>query len=529
MAVPPDETLSLRRRATRAAREADGRVTMTTTSALEPTLSLSPAPTSGRGPGLVSWYGESFSDRLGDRLLLFDNRGPGLELLRFHQQLGADPAFEAALRGRVNALAAFTHPAFVRLRSVTWLDDPQPRLALVSEIAEGERLAAILAAARRAGTRIDCGSAIWLLRQLLAALGALHAAAPGVHHGLLTPDRVVLGRGGRLAVTEYVLGDTVRWLDGVDSARTPASHDVVEAARIGAGVLLGRNVARESSFELFQALGDVGQDRQASALRTWFARVWCAEGKGFDSAAAAGAALDDLLPDARVSWSQPAPVRESARSLPPPPTHEPGPAAPLEDTVAWRVRDIAAPLALRTRGLRAWTSASPTVRRLSVACGALALLALGEAVALMVMTPRPSRPAESRALSAASMVPVPVASDSTMATPTPASHTPSPPVQATARVPHPVMAAGAPRPAAGGAAAEAPHAIIGWVQVDTPFEVRVYANGRLLGSGLSQRYRLPEGRHIITMASDEHGVQSSQPVDILPGKTVLVALDAPPR
>ena len=70
--------------------------------------------------------------------------------------------------------------------------------------------------------------------------------------------------------------------------------------------------------------------------------------------------------------------------------------------------------------------------------------------------------------------------------------------------------------------------VIGWLQVDAPVEVTVYANGRLLGTGVGGRYGLPAGRHLITLASEERGIRSSQPVEIAGGRTVLVALDQDP-
>jgi len=70
--------------------------------------------------------------------------------------------------------------------------------------------------------------------------------------------------------------------------------------------------------------------------------------------------------------------------------------------------------------------------------------------------------------------------------------------------------------------------VIGWLQVDAPLPVKVYANGRLLGTGTSTRFRLPVGRHLITLANDEQGIRSTEPVEIAGGRTALVAFDAHP-
>ena len=179
-------------------------------------------------PGLVAWYAEGFSDILGDRLHLFDNAGPALELLRFSPRVATMPGFESAVRARINALATFSHPAFAKVRALRLLDDPQPQLALVSELAAGERLSTVLRAASARGARLDPTCAIWLLRQLLPALAAFHEATGGAQHRLLDADRVVLTPAGGLAITEYVFGGLAE-----DLLPAPRTTDVgqVGAAR----------------------------------------------------------------------------------------------------------------------------------------------------------------------------------------------------------------------------------------------------------------------------------------------------------
>ena len=71
--------------------------------------------------------------------------------------------------------------------------------------------------------------------------------------------------------------------------------------------------------------------------------------------------------------------------------------------------------------------------------------------------------------------------------------------------------------------APAANSVIGWLVVDSSASVRVYANGRLLGSTTRGRFGLPEGQHAITVVSDEHGFQSSQPVKIVAGRSALIA------
>jgi eukaryotic-like serine/threonine-protein kinase len=534
----------------------------TITSALEPVVSGPSGPAPERPAGLVSWYTEGFSDRFGDRLLLFDNQGPGLELLRFHRELGALPEFEAALRARVEALAPFLHPGFARVRSLTRLDDPDPRLALVSELAEGERLSTVLAAARRAGKRLEPGSAVWLLRHLLTALADLHDAGPNVHHGILTPDRVMITPGG-VAITEYVLGEALATLERTSSdgmlrrsasaaGQSGAARDVEQAARLALGVLLGRPVRDESADTIVQALDGASDGAgPASLLRPWLLRALAIDGAGFSSARSAQAELDELVPRVGAFWSPPA-----LESAPATPSVAPVPlerkrANPERSNLTQTFAPVVSPV------VEADHARSRTVRRLQMACAALALVALVEALTLAVLVPRQPGPAAERVAAA----PVPsaarteaLASVSEVVPPTlqpgPAAEAPhsplssasglAPAIPAPARVPTPAtapvasghdgappMPAAAPAASPVAAAGEGSDSVIGWVSVDAPFEVRVYANGRLLGSGVRPRYRLPEGRHMITVASDEHGIRSTQAVDVVPGQTALIALDSP--
>ena len=68
---------------------------------IAPTLDDTAFPTSSAsGSGLVSWYAEGFADAFGERLLLFDNAGPALELLRFRGELTSQRGFEMAVRRR---------------------------------------------------------------------------------------------------------------------------------------------------------------------------------------------------------------------------------------------------------------------------------------------------------------------------------------------------------------------------------------------------------------------------------------------
>ena len=71
-------------------------------------------------------------------------------------------------------------------------------------------------------------------------------------------------------------------------------------------------------------------------------------------------------------------------------------------------------------------------------------------------------------------------------------------------------------------------AYIGLVLISIPFAaVKVYANGRLLGSGSVATYRLPEGDHEITLVNESDGARSTQTIHIAQGQTVSISRLAP--
>ncbi len=299
---------------------------MTTTSAT-PADSLTAAAASGQG--VVAWYAQGFSDRLGDRLLLFDNTGAApLELLRLAERVTGSPDFEPALRARVDQLKPFRHPAFARVRGVSVLSEPVPQLALVSEHIPGERLSNILRAAQNAGFRPDPSTGVWLVRQLLSALGALHEMGTGIAHGTLSPDRIVVTPAGDLVVTEYVLGQALDQIAApkelwttlgvavdpdVDPAEGPGKQvdpgkDVQQVALLALAVLLGRPL-RDGEYparmnELLNDACDKARWSFIGPLRAWLARALAVKTEWrFESATEAVSMLDTLVPLIKGTWS----------------------------------------------------------------------------------------------------------------------------------------------------------------------------------------------------------------------------------
>ena len=167
-----------------------------------PVSTVEPAQVSPPKP-LASWYAQGLSDALGDRLLMFDNSdAPSLELLRFRPRPRPGPGFEGALRERVERLSQFRHPAFAHgpLRQAARAGRD---LALVSNCTPGKRLSEVLHRAH--GPEFAAA----LIRQLRRHWSCSNSTTPGMSHGVLNPDRIVVSPEGRLTIVEHVLGPAI--------------------------------------------------------------------------------------------------------------------------------------------------------------------------------------------------------------------------------------------------------------------------------------------------------------------------------
>jgi hypothetical protein len=464
-----------------------------------------PDPAAGRaadGAGVVAWYAESFSDVLGDRLGLFDSNGPSLQLLRFSSTVLALPDFEIALRGRLALVFGFRHPAFAMVRGLTRLEEPSPQLALVSQQARGERLTTILRAAESRGARLGVDSAIWLLRHVVTALADFHEATGGLAHGWLDADRVTIAATGEVTVTEYVFG-------GISAAHAHAEpvDDIRDAAWLALAVLAGRPVAPTNRSDAITGVRMVdaicGGISPGSVLAPWLKRALSG---GFSTARGAMVALEDLLAGVPGRWPTKliADMPGVSSSAPPP--------APARR----RQPDVATSRAADEPAVAASPAAaeSAAVARLTQRNRVLWALAGVQAVAIVALLLRGAPVGPARTSGQPNVV-----AAGTIGAPASAGSTPDP--SPSALVADAVAAVAAlPRRDTGAPAASS---VIGWLDVDSSAPVRVYANGRLLGSTTRGRFGLPEGQHTITVVSDEHGFQSSQPVKIVSGRSALVA------
>ena len=486
------------------------------------------AAAAASGGGVVAWYAQGFSDRLGDRLLLFDNSGSQpLELLRIAERLTADPAFETALRERVERLEPFHHPAFARVRGVSVLAEPVPQLALVSEHIPGERLSNILRAARRAGVRPDPGTALWLIRQLLPAVAALHEMGAGITHGALGPDRIIVTPGGDLVVTEYVFAQAIEQLPasadelwrtlGVAASRGDRGRrldqraDVEQVALLALAVLLGRPLRPHeypvSVGDLLDEACDVSRWSLAGPLRGWLGTALAVgEHPRFDTARQALTTLEQVLPRISGTWtSRLLPQNlESAGDAPP---DEPGarrqevdgpaacpvPAAPPTAPAA------DAPSAAQVRPPADQSALIQRLRRRNLALTGLAgAEAACLAMVLLGASGRADRPQGDVPVLTAGAVSAPAAQT-------------APPIPVTTRA-----TAGQP-PAA---AVPPPMAPAGRIAVIAPVELTVYAGGHRRGRGRRTTFSLPPGEHVVTLINEAQEIRIVRRVQIVSGETL---------
>ncbi|HEV8393810.1 MAG TPA: PEGA domain-containing protein [Vicinamibacterales bacterium] len=261
----------------------------------------------------------AFEDGLGERLYAVGAANEPLEVLKITSELSCVASFEEALREQAARVADFRHEAFGRVRAVERLDARSSTIVVISDHVRGVRLSDVLAGARKRSIPLEYHAATWLIRQLVSAIAALHDSGPGVCHGAIAPERLVVTPDGRLVVVEYVLGPALEemhfsweryWRElGIALPRPIGlSHfdqtaDVTQMSAVALALLLGRPLAAD---EYPHKIADVldsatarqmnGADPLPAALRTWMRRALHIEPRAaFASAIDAQAELDRVL------------------------------------------------------------------------------------------------------------------------------------------------------------------------------------------------------------------------------------------
>jgi hypothetical protein len=258
-----------------------------------------------------------FEDGLGQRRRVVGARNQTLSVLFLDGEMTADPAFETALRDRLAQLAGFHHDGFARARGVVHVTKTPLRLALASDFVDGVRLSEMLALADERLIPLEINAAISVIRQLTAALAALHEQT-GTSHGALAPERIIVTGDGRVVVTEYVLGSALEQLRFSaqrywKELRIPLPHaaglghfdrraDATQLGAIALALIVGRPL-RDDEYpgrvseivDSVRAISANGLAQLPPAVRTWLQRALQIDPRrSFTSVTEAYAELDGI-------------------------------------------------------------------------------------------------------------------------------------------------------------------------------------------------------------------------------------------
>jgi hypothetical protein len=524
----------------------------------------------GTDKRLTTWYAQGHSDGLGDRLLMFDNtNAPSWEILRFKPAMAREPRFEAALRERVEQLASFQHDGFPAVRPIKRLGHDDG-LAVVSTYSGGAALAEALKKPRSADF------ALRMIRQLVPALAALQRIAPGLAHGAITVDRIILSADGRLIIREHMVGaalDALEWPAArlwsefgllvprqAGPVKIDERTDITQLALVILSLLAGRRIGPDEypdkTGELLDELTlrhhwhNPTNPAKFQAVRYWLERALQLTGQSFTSAHDAQAALVDLQDHFEPSHEHhsaetsravpkevapkevasqedaPAPMWSSARGLPAPPP--PAPAAEPPKPVRGRRRKPN----LQSRILR--RIAVVRERTVQIYRGipsgfiqwagvAALVLALVEAVVI------------ARLLSTQS-VQSPAATTTTVATPAPVP-APPPQIQAieqapaatTTKAPLVVATANvAPKlPEIRALQPPTPAVRTGGIRVSAPIELVVLEGERVLGSTTEGPIMAAAGRRELDFVNSAIGYRVRQTVEVKAGQITPFTVAVP--
>jgi hypothetical protein len=535
---------------------------------MNPVSPTVPASAGASGPeARPRRYTQGFSDGVGDRLLLFDlfdnSSAVPLELLCFKREFSESPGFESALRKRVEDLASLSHPALSSVKGVEWLEGGQG-LALVSKHVAGRRLSEILQSAKGPVFALE------LLRQLTPGLVALQQQGFGFAHGVLTADRVIVTREGRLLIVEHALGAAMESLrlparrlrseiglalpDAGEHVLLDARVDVIQLGFIALSLLLGRRLETADIRARVPVLLDEFASTAPTAakwLRPWFERALQVAERPFETAEDAmevitelPAQLDHEPPPERLRSplafrpSVEAPRPTPAKTLPfPEPQAAPEvvtlpdvmPDFPSEPTVAAKetkveTRPVPPPPPVPAREPARErrdqlsspllssepVSAGPSKNLKLVAIG-LGIIATVEAGFIAVLLMNRSEPIESVNVAAAPAIVVDTA-------PAPEPSRPATPIPPPVPAPEPPPAPAPAEPQLSGR--------FGGIRVNSPVDLQVFEGGTLLGT-TAGTIGVTEGTHTLDLVNESLGYKSRQTVSVKAGQMVPVRVTLP--
>ncbi|HEX5068717.1 MAG TPA: PEGA domain-containing protein [Vicinamibacterales bacterium] len=518
------------------------------------------------------------SDPLGHREASFEPGSDSCrEVLRFRPMFAESPAFESALRARVEALRHLEHPSLVTARFV---ERTAGGLILESRVPTGRRLVDVI------GPHNGWTFALGVVRDVLRALVALNEV-DGAVHGALSADRIVVTRQGRYVVTEHVLATALESLHlsradfhalGIvvpdDVERLEFTHwtDLMQLGYLTLSLLLARPLAPRDFPSrvpdwLDEFAAGAGSPAAARKVRGWIERATQVRGATpFASVRNAQIALDELSEDVSVQGAEsagallafasesedeelepaarparsevgarliePAPIVKSepapapvliVKAEPPP---APAPVLKVEPPPPVRAAEPLPPPAPVVPPRKEPAPAPPPAerspaRRLNVIIGIVGALVIAEGVAiggLMYLKPAtPTEAVEPRPadLSVAAALPPASSSWETGRADVPV---PSQPARPASPTPAPPAAVSKPVPAAG------PH--VGGLTVTSAVELQVFKDGVRIGSTAAP-LAVSDGRYALDFVNDALGFRVSLPVAITSGRMNTLKVPVP--
>jgi len=258
-------------------------------------------------------------DGLGKRYEAVGPAGELLEMLVLQGELSSITPFETALQESARQLSGFSHPHYPRIHGVHRLAQASA-LCVVSERVPGTRLSDVLAAIEQHHLTLDARAALALIQQLVRAVAALHEQTPGVCHGAVAPERIVVTPGARLVIVDHVFGAALEqlhfsheryWKDlGIPLPKTGGlprvdqRADVMQVAAVALAILHGRPLDGADYPDRLGALAEGAStlatdslvEVPPAALRTWLARALQLDARqSFGSAVEASAEFDQVL------------------------------------------------------------------------------------------------------------------------------------------------------------------------------------------------------------------------------------------
>jgi hypothetical protein len=313
-----------------------------------------------------------FEDGLGRRYrsaALVGSASP-VEILCFRHELTAVPAFEFALRERFARLSEFQHPSFARIRRIDKLNDGHGTVTLVSDGAAGDRLSRILTEAEGAGPVFDVSLALHLVRQLIAAVAALHHHTR-LAHGAIALERLFVTPRGQLIVVEYPLGAALEQLKfsreqywkalrvalppGAGMPQFDERTDLVQVGMVALSLLMARPIRDDEYPQHVESLVASASARSAdgtieplpSSVRDWLRRALQLEARNsFRSASDAQAAFGQVVSQDARRYADADSLQTVVQRFPTAPASAPAPPAPMQLD---KTTPIAAPIARETR------------------------------------------------------------------------------------------------------------------------------------------------------------------------------------